>query len=184
MANRLSLLVILAVVGVGVGCAGPYSGKPERLRAMKKTKPPEKPVEDKPTEIVWDDECRANFQDDKPPRGRSPSSAKAMATEADNMLAGAEKMEGEARIRQVIDAINKLKGALQKDQYSATATYTLARAYALVYRKGCSILLLKRLNDMQIMPEVAGDADKAIKRARDDSAFKGFRKDADAAMGI
>ena len=101
-----------------------------------------------------------------------------------DMLNNADKMEGEARIRGVIDAINKLKSALGKDQYSATATYMMARAYALVYRKGCSILLLKRLNDMQIMPDVASDAEKAIKRGRDDNSFKGFRKDADAAMGI
>jgi hypothetical protein len=168
-----------------MGCAGPHAGKPEKLKgAPPKKKPPEVLVDDKPAEIVWDEECRANFQDDKPPKARNPGAAKSIAAEADNLLAGAEKLDGEARIRQVIEAINKLKGATGKDQFNATATYLMARAYALVYRKGCSILLLKRLNDLQIMPDVAGDADKAIKRARDDNAFKGFRKDADAAMGI
>ncbi|HTM21656.1 MAG TPA: hypothetical protein VL172_14140 [Kofleriaceae bacterium] len=167
------------------GCAGPHAGHPEKLKgAPPKKKPPEKLVDNKPTDIVWDEECRANFQDEKPPKARNPGAAKAVAVEADNMLANAEKMEGEQRIRAVIDAINKLKGATGKDQFNATATYLMARAYALVYRKGCSILLLKRLNDLQVMPEVAPDADKAIKRARDDNAFKGFRKDADAALGI
>lgn len=186
MANRLSFLLIAAVLSLGAGaCAGPWSGKPERLKgAPPKKKPPEAVVDDKPKEIVWDEDCRANFQDEKPPKRRDPGSARAMTAEAENMLNNAEKMEGEARIRQVIDAINKLKSALGKDQYSAGATYMMARAYALVYRKGCTILLLKRLNDMQIMPDVAGDAEKAIKRGRDDNSFKGFRKDADAAMGI
>jgi hypothetical protein len=175
----------IVACALALGCAGPHAGKADKLKgAPPKKKPPEEVKNDKPAEIIWDEECRANFQDDKPPKPRQVGAAKAIAAEAENMLAGAEKMSGEAKIRQVIDAINKLKSALGKDQYSGPATYLMARAYAIVYKKGCSILLLKRLNDMQIMPDAAGDADKSIKRARDDNAFKGFRKDADAAMGI
>jgi hypothetical protein len=107
-----------------------------------------------------------------------------MSTEAGAMLVEAEDLDGERKILKVIDAIKKLKSALGQDQFSPLATYQMAVAYTLVQKKGCALMLLQRLNDLQRMPEVAREAELVIKRAAQDQVFDAFRKDADAAMGI
>lgn len=189
MTQRLGILVLSLVVGTSLvfatGCPHPYSGKPDSLKRMKKKKKPEaEPGEAKPDEIAWDDKCRVNFQDDKPPKSRKVKPAKALSSEADGMLVNAEELDGERRILKVVDAINKLKSALGQDQFSPLATYKLAVAYTLVQKKGCALMLLQRLNDLQRMPEVAREAELVIKRAQLDQTFDPFRKDADAAMGM
>lgn len=189
MTQRLGIVVLLCVVGTAMvfatGCPHPYSGKPESLKKMKKKNPPEpEPGEVKPDEVAWDDKCRVNFQDDKPPKSRKIAPAKSMSSEADGMLVEAEDLDGERRILKVVDAIKKLKSALGQDQFSPLATYKLAVAYTLVNKKGCALMLLQRLNDLQRMPAVAREAELVIKRAQLDQTFDPFRKDADAAMGM
>ena len=183
-AITLLVLVTGAFVATEPGCAHPYSGKPERIKKPRKKKRPP-PSEDAaaPTEIVWDDECRTNFNDDKKPLRRHEKDAEAMAKQADGMLLQAETMDGPARINTVIEAITKLKNALKKDQFNPEATLKLAIAYAIVHKKGCSLRLLERLNELQKMEEVSRKAQLAIRRATKEPAFDGFRKDADAAMG-
>jgi Flp pilus assembly protein TadD len=187
--QRLSVILLALLVGtaftvMSTGCAHPYSGKPEKLKKpRKKKRPPVEASEEAATEIVWDEECRANFDDDKKALRRKPSAAKSLTKQANGMLLDAESMGGPARINTVIEAISKLKNALKKDQFNPEATFKLAVAYALVRRKGCALRLLERLNELQKMEEVTRKAQLAIKRATKEPAFDGFRKDADAAMG-
>lgn len=186
MTERLGILVIAglltASLGLG-GCAHPYSGKPEKLKKMKKKKKP--PVEESADpEVVWDEECRVNFYDDKPPKRRQQRSSKNLSAQADKLLSEATELEGDRRILKVIDAIKKLKSALGKDQFSADAMYKMAVAYTLVRKKGCALQSLQRLQDLQKMPEAAREAELAAKRATRDPIFDPFRKDADAAVGL
>jgi hypothetical protein len=188
MAMRLGTLAIVALLSGGLGltgCAHPYSGKPEKLKKMKKKKKPEpeEGAEQNP-EVVWDDDCRVNFLDDKRPKRRNERSAKSLTNVAAGMISEAEELEGERRIVKVIDALNKLKSALGKDQFNPEATYKMAVAYTLVRKKGCALQLLQRLQDLQRMPEVAREAELAAKRATRDPIFDPFRKDADAAVGL
>ena len=187
--KRLSVIFLALLVGtaftvMATGCAHPYSGKAEKLKKpRKKKRPPVEVTDEAPAEVVWDDECRANFNDDKKALRRQSRAASSLTKQADSMLLEAESMGGPARINTVIDAIGKLKNALKKDQFNPEATFKLAVAYALVRRKGCALRLLERLNELQKMEEVTRKAQLAIKRATKEPAFDGFRKDADAAMG-
>jgi len=186
-------MILLAVaVAVGftaetVGCAHPYSGKPEKLKKPRKKKRPEPTAEEGAAkeEVVWDEECRTNFFDDKKPGRRNPRGAEALVKQADSLLLQADSEEGPARINAVIEALSKLTNALEKDQYSPEATYKMAVAYALVHKKGCALRLLERLKELEKMEEggVGRKASLTAKRAANDMAFDGFRKDADAAMG-
>ncbi len=187
------LATILLAVGVAtafasttVGCAHPYSGKPEKLKKPRKKKRPEPTVEEtKAKEVVWDEECRTNFYDDKKPGRRNPRAAEGLVKQADALLLEADNKEGADRVNAVVDALSKLDNALAKDVFNPEATYKMAVAYALVRKKGCALRLLERLNELQKMEEggVGHKAKLAIKRAVNDMAFDGFRKDADAAMG-
>lgn len=189
MASRLAVVLVTALVGGGfafstVGCAHPYSGKPERLRKPRKKKKPKKKEDDKTAEVQWDEKCRTNFFD-KPTKRRRPRSSKRMAKQADSLLVAAESKEGKERVTLVNDAVSKLKSALKKDPYGPEATYKLAVAYALVAKKGCAIELLKRLQALttHTNPKIEAEASLAVKRAANDIAFDGFRKDANAALG-
>ncbi len=188
MTMRLGVFAVAALLlslwAGPTGCAQPYSGKPERLQRMKKKKRPEKAPEEASKEVVWDDQCRVNFMDDKPPKRRHARSADSLAKQAGGIIDQAMEQAGEPRIRLIIDAINKLKSALLKDQFSAEATYKMAVAYTLVRKKGCALQLLQRLQDLQKMPEVAREAELAAQRATRDPIFDPFRKEADAAVGL
>lgn len=187
MGKRLGILCIVGVVALGLGvagCAHPYSGKPEKLRGMKKKKKPKVETPEGTTEVTWNEDCRVNFHDDKPPKRRKESAAKALSAQAKGMLDEALELEGDRRILKVIDAINKLKSALGQDQFNADAVYKMAVAYTLVRKKGCALQLLQRLQDLQKMPEAAREAELAAKRVTRDPVFDPFRKDADAAVGL
>ena len=53
-----------------------------------------------------------------------------------------------------------------------------------VYRKGCALAMLKRLSALEANPKFAKGAKLAIDRVTDNAQwFKGYRKDAIAAIG-
>jgi hypothetical protein len=187
MTSRLAVILITALVGGGfalaeMGCAHPYSGKPERLRKPRKKKRKKKEKKEGEEEVKWDEKCRTNFFD-KPTKRRRPRSARAQAKAANQILLSAEDKEGRDRVMLVTDAVNKLKSSLKKDPYGPLATYKLAVAYALVAKKGCALELLKRLQVLTTHPDVEAEARRTVKRAANEPAFDGFRKDANAALG-
>jgi len=82
------------------------------------------------------------------------------------------------------EAIDKYRNALIKDPYNIPATLKLAVAYDRVLRKGCAIAMLKRLAALSNNPKWTSEANRNID-AIDANAqwFKGYRKDAMAAVG-
>ena len=173
-------------VGLGMtlgplGCAHPYSGKPEKLKKPRKKKKPE--TEEAVAEApVLDEKCKANFFAD-PTTRRKKKQSRNLAAQGEALLAEAEGREGAALISSITDALSKLGNSLKADPYAPQPTYKMAVAYAMVGKKGCSLALLQRLNDLTKMPEVADQADRIINQALRDQSFELFRKDADAAMG-
>ncbi|MGE5182734.1 MAG: hypothetical protein ACM31C_11755, partial [Acidobacteriota bacterium] len=79
---------------------------------------------------------------------------------------------------------DKYRNALIKDPYNVTATLELAVAYDKVLRKGCAIAMLKRLSALSNNPKWANEANRNIDSIDANGQwFKGYRKDAMAAVG-
>jgi predicted Zn-dependent protease len=184
LGSRLALVASLAMAAAPVltaACSGPYESAPEKVkRPTKKNRPPDAPVV--AAEIKYDDECKAKFQEDgSRVRRRSPTP---QIEAGDAAMQGIDSQpDPAARAGLAVDAINKYKNALGQDPYSATATYKLAVAYALVRKKGCALALLKRLAELQKNPDFESEATRMIKSVDDEPAFKGFKKDALTAAG-
>jgi hypothetical protein len=177
MRGFLAFALLLAVVG----CKPLYGGRPEGLK-----NPPKAGggSDDPEAAIVWDEECDTKFHE-KLTIQPNPTAGRTLFDAASNTLVSAER-EGDANQRTAltIEAIEKFKAALNKDPFSAEATYGLAIAYTKVYRKGCTLKLLKRLSDLKQNDKYAPDAQRMIDAASDQNAFKPFKKEAHAALGI
>jgi hypothetical protein len=181
----------LAVLGLALGfcatgCQPLYGAKPEKLKTPeKKKRPPEAEV--KAPEIKYVEECQADFREDpkKRPMVPQPIVAKSLVETGDNAIQTADKTKDEnAKVGLWKEAITKYANALGKDPYSVDATLKLAVAYDLVLRKGCAIAMLKRLLALSNHPKYAADANRAIGTIDDNAVwFKGYRKDAVAAVG-
>ncbi len=171
----------LAVTISMLGCA-PYSSAPERLaKPKKKRRPPGAPD---PTAIAIDDQCKADFFKSAT-NNRNPGSGTRLAQDGGRLLSKAESQTGHKRVSLVKDALSKLRSALRKDPYGSEATYAMAAAYALIGKKGCSLLLLKRLASLTGHPDsaVVDSAQRTVQRATQDQTFDDFRKEADTALG-
>lgn len=175
-------LVALSMIG---GCAGPYAGKPEKLRRPKTEKMPEEaPVG--PAEIKWVAECKAQFQEE--PAGalakhkRNASRVAPIIAQGRSLLDSSGDTD-EQRAGNVKEAINKLRKVFDDAPYSAEATYYLAVAYARARRKECSKALLKRLAALETYPDFASDAKRMINQAQEDSTLKLFEKEMLEALG-
>lgn len=187
MLRWLAVLALAITLGLGLavtttGCAGPYSGKPERLKKPKKKKPPEPEEGEAAKEPEFVEDCRTNFFEEPTTRRRS-SQGRDLSKQAERYLYDADEQEGAERIQLVADAMGKLRNALKADPYGPEPTYKMAVAYAMVGQKGCALRLLERLQELTKMPEVEPEAERTIKRALHDQAFEPFRKDADTALG-
>lgn len=169
------------------GCAGPFSGKAEKVKRPKTEKMPEEaPVG--PIEIKWVTECKAAFQEE--PAGAIAKHRKNASKVVPQIKQGQALLEqaatdgtDEERAGAVKEAINKLRLVLGDAPYSAEATYHLAVAYARARRKGCSTALLKRLAALEKYPDFQADATRMINQAMDDGTLKLFEKDMLEALG-
>lgn len=187
MLRRFAVFALAITLGLGfaatmAGCAGPYSGKPERLKRPKKKKRPEPKDGETAEGPELDDKCRTNFFAE-PTTRRRPGQGRSLAKQADRILYDAEEQEGARRVSAVGDALNKLRNALKADPYGPEPTYKMAVAYAMVGKKGCSLALLERLQELAKLPELESEANRAINRALNDQSFEVFRKEADTALG-
>ena len=182
---RYEIIALAMAVGFGVastGCKHPYSGRAEKLKHPSKKSKPEATEEEIADAPVLDEKCRTNFFLE-PTTRRKEGLGRSLAKSADSLLTEAEDQEGQSLISTVTDALSKLSNSLKADPYGPEATYKMAVAYAIVGKKGCSIALLQRLNELTKMPDVAAEADRTVRRALSDQTFELFRKDADAALG-
>ena len=180
---RVLACAILAT-GALTGCQALYGGKPEKLRnPEKKKKPPEPPETE--VKIAYVEDCVADFRGDPLKARPQPSIANQLVGEGETALASSEKAKepaGQAELIKV--SIDKFRNALSKDPYNHDATLQLAIAYDKVYRKGCAIAMLKRLAALEANPKFSKGAKLAIDRVTDTPQwFKGYRKDAIAAIG-
>ena len=180
------LLVCIALtVGVGVvGCSPLYGNKPDRLKnPEKKRKPPEAEV--KVEAVKYVDECQANFSDDPKKARPQPPLSRSLFEQAESTLQESDKAkEDSMKVGLIKEAIEKYRNALIKDPYNIPATLKLAVAYDRVLRKGCAIAMLKRLASLSNNPKWASEANRNIDTIDANAQwFKGYRKDAMAAVG-
>lgn len=166
-------------------CSPLYGGKPEKLKNPDKKK---RPLEAPEIGLVikYIDDCNASVSGDaktmKPPQ---PAVAANLVVEGDTALAQALKApDGTAFGSLVKEAVDKYRNALTKDNYNVEATLQLALAYDVVQRKGCALAMLRRLATLSNHPKFARIATPKVDEvAENTSMFKGYRKDAVAAVG-
>ncbi len=183
MVKHLVACLALALVA----CQPLYGGKAEKLHNPEKHKrPPE--AEAPPPEIKYVDDCNADFRDD-PKKGTAAHPLTPMSRQltdaGDSALQQAEKEKNDQKKVDLIrEAIDKYRNALIKDPYNVTATLELAVAYDKVLRKGCALAMLKRLASLSNNPKWANEANRNIDSIDANGQwFKGYRKDAMAAVG-
>jgi hypothetical protein len=189
-AQRPFVLVLSTFLVAGVvGCVSPYSGPSESLSMPKKKTPkPAGPAEEGTPlygGLNEPDTCRTDFggKEQALPRPPAVNRARSVAQDADNAMAGAERSAGAQRRNMVMDALALVNDALRIDPYSPLATYTMAKAYAFVGKKKCSLLMLERLAVLGQHPDLAADVGRIRTRAKTEVAFEPFRKEADGALG-
>jgi hypothetical protein len=180
-----TLLAACLLVSTVAGCQALYGGKPERLKnPERRKKPAELEVADIPVKYVED--CTANFRDD-PKTAPRPNAglANQLVGDGDTALQNANKAKDPASQAELIKlSIDKYRNALIKDPYNHDATLKLALAYDMVYRKGCALAMLKRIAALQANPRYAKAANAKADEVNDNTSwFKGYRKDAVAAVG-
>lgn len=179
------VLACIAFGAASLGCQPLYGNKPEKLaNPGKKKRPAELETAEAPVKYV--DDCTTNFRDDPKLAPRpNPSQASVLTEDGDTALANANKATDPASQAELIKlSIDKYRAALLKDPYNQEATLKLAVAYDLVLRKGCALAMLKRLASMQANPKYAKRANQLADSVTDNPGwFKGYRKDAVAAVG-
>jgi hypothetical protein len=184
---RATLLLVSTLILFA--CAAPYSDPPDTLSMPKKKPPKVDPNAGKVPVfggLSEPDTCKFDFNAKDQPLVKRPQQVKAqsVAQDAENAMAGAENAIGQQRRSQVQEALTLSTDALRVDPYSPQGTYAMARAYALVGKKRCSLAMLARLSDLPTgFPDLAGDVGKLVAREKTDSAFEPFRKEADTAAG-
>lgn len=181
--------LVLAASLMLLACTAPYSDPPDTL-SMPKKKPPKVDPNAGKVPVFGGlqeaDTCKTDFNAKDQPLAKKAAQVKAqsVAQDAENAMAGAENAVGQQRRSQVQEAISLSTDGLRVDPYSPQATYSMARAYALVGKKRCSLAMLGRLSDLPTgFPDLAGDVGKLVAREKTDSAFEPFRKEADSAAG-
>ncbi|HEY0252395.1 MAG TPA: hypothetical protein VGC41_12760 [Kofleriaceae bacterium] len=170
------------VLGV-VACQPLYGDPPERPHTPE---PKVKPAEPPPPEPQYVTECTGHFTEEPKKFHPNPVLAQPFIDNGDTAIATSEKStEPVARTTMVVTAIERYRSALVKDPYNADATLKLAVAYDKVLRKGCAIVMLKRLASLTNNPKLAPDANRSIQAIPINAGwFKGYRRDALDAVGL
>ena len=185
MGSRVGARWLLCIaLGAATACSPLYGGKPEKLKTPDKKKKP-KEAEVAEPEIKYVDECNANFSDDPKKDQRQTPMSNQLFTAAETALDQADKAkEDTMKVSLLKEAIDKYRNALIKDPYNVPATLKLAVAYDRVLRKGCAIAMLKRLSALSNNPKWTSEANRNIDSIDANAQwFKGYRKDALAAVG-
>jgi hypothetical protein len=184
LVNVLACVGLLAPLGPLGACKPLYGDRPEKLKTPdRKKKPPEPDVEAIPIKYI--DECTFNQRDDPKMHRPDPGQAGRLVGDGDVAVQQSGKAKDPASQAELIKVgIDKYRSALIKDNFNHEAIYRLALAYDMVYRKGCALELLKRIQKMQANPKYAKAANRIADEINDNqSLFKGYRKDALAAVG-
>lgn len=181
--NRLLACLVMACFGL-VACQPLYGARPEHLhRPEHKRRPPDKPDEKKP--VVYVDECSTDFTGNPAAVRPQTRVSETLVDQGNASLASSDKAKDDnAKVDLLKDAIGRYRGALIKDPFNVEATLKLAVAYDRVLRKGCAIAMLKRLAELSNNPKWSNEANRDIDSIDSNASwFKGYRKDAMAAVG-
>jgi hypothetical protein len=176
-------VAVWLALAFGTACQPLYGGKPEHLHNPEKKKPPE--AAEVAPEIKYVEECNADFRDDPKKAHPQPPAGRQLVDLGDTAMGGADKAKDDnAKVGLIREAIDKYRTALIKDPYNIDATLKLAVAYDRMLRKGCAITMLKRLAALSSNPKWSAEANRNIDAIDANGAwFKGYRKDAMAAVG-
>ena len=167
------------------GCVPLYGGKAEKLKSLEKKKRPVEAASSGPN-IIYNEECKAEFFSTIKVPSPLPQQADAFVSAGNGAMdASRRAADAQTKVSSILEAINKYKAALSKDQFSAEATLRLALAYDAVLKKGCALALLKRLAALQGYQPPNSDIarTKLDEISSSESMFKGYRKDAMSAIG-
>jgi len=183
---RLLVCLALALGATAslTACSPLYGGRPEKLKNPERRRKPPETAEAAP-EVKYVDDCNANFSDDPKKARPQPPAARQLFDQGEGALEQSDRAkEDTMKVSLLKEAIDKYRNALIKDPYNIPATLKLAVAYDRVLRKGCAIAMLKRLAALSNNPKWTSEANRNID-AIDANAqwFKGYRKDAMAAVG-
>jgi hypothetical protein len=172
------------VAALLAACGGASATQPEPLHAPERrphddTAPPR----DDPAYI---EDCTTDFHRPATHVAAEPRLAEQLTAQGDALLAQADhEPDGDARAARTVEAVGKYRDALVKDPYDATATLELALAYDRVYRKGCALQMLRRLDALAHSKQLGDAARAAIGRVGDNTQwFKAYRREAQAALGL
>ncbi|NVB83472.1 MAG: hypothetical protein HOV81_34180 [Kofleriaceae bacterium] len=178
------LLGLLCLAFLFAACSPLYGGKPEGLKTPSRKKRPPEAAEAAP-EIKYVDDCAANFSDDPKKAHPQVQMSRQLFDAAESSLEQSDAAkEDNAKVGLLKEAIDKYRNALIKDPYNVPATLKLAVAYDRVLRKGCAIAMLKRLSSLSNNPKWTSEANRNIDSIDANAQwFKGYRKDAMAAVG-
>jgi hypothetical protein len=126
-----------------------------------------------------------NFRDSAKLARSDTAAANRLIGDGDTALAQFSKATDPAAQTELIkQSIDKYRSALISDPFNQEATLKLAVAYDVVYRKACALALLKRIAALEANPKYKSAAKRVADEVADTPAmFKGYRKDAVAAVG-
>jgi hypothetical protein len=179
MGKVLGLCLALAA------CHPLYEGRPERLPRggePRRHADPPVPEQEPPTYI---DACAVQFHE-SPDAPRPPPPADRETSEA---AAAADRVHVNDTTRRTIveptlERVLHLRAILRADPYDARATLDLALAYDRVWRKGCALALLHRLDELAHHPQFAAGAQFEVdKVVASPSLFHAYRVAALSALG-
>jgi hypothetical protein len=180
MLGAMTGVIGLAVVAVAAtGCQGLYSGKAESMKKPPQTAVP-LDVDEPPPPPPEITACNTNVH--KSPAGvvRKRDVAQAAATRGDGILGQARREpDPKRRTADYLSGLGSYKDALLADPYHLDATLQMAVTYDDLHYKGCALVLLGRIGDMQANSLYAVDANRVADAVRATPQwFKTYRNEA------
>jgi hypothetical protein len=169
--------VLLAAIVAGSACSHPAA---EPLHAPARVPHVDPPATDAPAYI---EDCATDFH--RPASEAARPASPATTARGDRLLADAEAQRNpDARAVGYVAAITEYRQALLADPYNADVTLALALGYDHVYRKGCALQLLRRLDALAQNKSLGAAARAAVAKVGDNTQwFRTYRREAEAALG-
>jgi hypothetical protein len=157
---------------VWVAACGPmYGGKPEPMAKPKPVAHKEPP----PEPLTFKDDCGQPSG----PRSKLPTTVVRNSADSDNRVQRGDQKQVEAAAETNVEkkkdltlaSIDNYIRALAADPYNAEATLKLALAYHKTQRKGCALVMLRRLDKLSSHPSFQQVANNWKQEVYDNTAW-------------